>query len=83
MRGDEPDYAQSNYSSSRMGLLDDRDLWRIVQQWFITEFREPIHELWMQQAVYAGCLPKIRIAEYVNNVEKFEQVRFKPRGWTL
>jgi lambda family phage portal protein len=28
------DYSQSNYSSSRLALLDDRDLWRTLQQWW-------------------------------------------------
>jgi lambda family phage portal protein len=37
------DYSQSNYSSSRLALLDDRDVWRVVQQWFIRSFREPLH----------------------------------------
>ena len=27
------DYSQSNYSSSRLSLLDDRDRWRVLQQW--------------------------------------------------
>ena len=29
------DYSQSNYSSSRLSLLDDRDLWRVLQQWWL------------------------------------------------
>ena len=37
------DYSQSNYSSSRLALLDDRDLWRVLQQWWVRSFREPLH----------------------------------------
>jgi lambda family phage portal protein len=76
------DYSQSNYSSSRLALLDDRDLWRMLQGWFIRNFREPIHKSWLQQAVLARAIPGISIDEYANNVRKYEDVRFKPRGWS-
>lgn len=75
------DYSQSNYSSSRLALLDDRDLWKVLQGWWIRSFREELHEVWLQQAVLAGAIPAINIGEYANNREKFEAVCFKPRGW--
>lgn len=75
------DYSQSNYSSSRLALLDDRDLWKVLQGWWIRSFREELHEVWVQQAVLAGAIPAINIIEYANNREKFEAVCFKPRGW--
>lgn len=75
------DYSQSNYSSSRLSLLDDRDLWRMLQGWFIRNFRAVIHERWLQMAVLARAIPYIPIDEYAANPRKFEAVRFKPRGW--
>lgn len=76
------DYSQSNYSSSRLALLDDRDLWRHLQWWLIRDFRERVHRLWIRQAVLARAISAISIEEYALNAEKFEAVRFKPRGWT-
>ena len=76
------DYSQSNYSSSRLALLDDRDLWRHLQWWLIRDFRERVHRLWIQQAVYARAIPAISVEEYATNPNKFSAVRFKPRGWT-
>ncbi len=76
------DYSQSNYSSSRLALLDDRDLWRHLQWWLIRDFRERIHRIWMQQAISAGAIPSIAVDEYWSNPRKFAAVRFKPRGWT-
>lgn len=76
------DYSQSNYSSSRLALLDDRDLWRVLQTWFIESFREEIHQAWLQLAVMAGAVPSISVMEYANNPEKFEAACFKPRGWS-
>ncbi len=76
------DYSQSNYSSSRLALLDDRDLWRMLQRWFIRNFRQVIHRRWLQQAVLARAISAIHIEEYAVNPEKFEAVCFKPRGWS-
>lgn len=76
------DYSQSNYSSSRLALIDDRDLWRTLQAWFIREFREEIHKRWLQQAVLAGAIPAVPVREYAVRPEKYQAVRFKPRGWS-
>jgi lambda family phage portal protein len=76
------DYSQSNYSSSRLALIDDRDLWRMLQLWFIRSLREPLHREWMQMAVLSRATGVIGIEEYSNDPTKFEAVRFKPRGWS-
>ena len=76
------DYSQSNYSSSRLALLDDRDLWRMLQQWFIRNFRLPLHKEWLQQAVLARAIGPVRGEEYAIDPKKFEAVLFKPRGWS-
>jgi lambda family phage portal protein len=75
------DYSQSNYSSSRLALLDDRDLWRVLQMWFIRDFRSRVHAVWLQQAVLARVITSIPLEQYALNPIKFEAVRFKPRGW--
>jgi lambda family phage portal protein len=76
------DYSQSNYSSSRLALLEDRDNWRAVQQWFIRAFREPLHRVWLQQAALAKAIPGVGIADFVAVRDKYEAVSFKPRGWS-
>ena len=76
------DYSQSNYSSSRLSLLESRDTWKHLQQWFIRSFREPLHRLWLQQAVLGGALPQVNRAEYAIDPSKYEAVQFKPRGWS-
>jgi lambda family phage portal protein len=76
------DYSQSNYSSSRLALLDDRDTWTHLQQWFIRSFREPLHRLWLERAVLARAIPGIDLAQYTANPTKFEAVEFRPRGWS-
>lgn len=76
------DYSQSNYSSSRLALLDDRDLWRVLQQWWIRSFRLPLHRVWLQQAVLARAVGGIDIQAYAADPARYEAVRFKPRGWS-
>lgn len=73
------DYSQSNYSSSRLALLDDRDLWRVLQGWFIRNFRREVHRDWMGAAVLAG---ELSIPDYYTKPKKYWLVRFKPRGWS-
>lgn len=76
------DYSQSNYSSSRLALLDDRDLWRMLQQWFIRNCRLPLHKEWLQAAVLSRAIAPVRVDEYAADPKKFEAVLFKPRGWS-
>ena len=76
------DYSQSNYSSSRLSLLDDRDTWRSLQRWLIRSFRERLHREWLQAAVLSRSIPEISVGEYALNPVKFQAVAFKPRGWT-
>jgi lambda family phage portal protein len=76
------DYSQSNYSSSRLALLDDRDLWRVLQQWWIRSFRERLHEVWIRQAVYAGAIPEVPLAQYALRPKAYLPVRWKLRGWS-
>lgn len=76
------DYSQSNYSSSRLSLLDDRDTWRVLQAWFIRSLRAPLHRQWLQAAVLARAVPGVSVDEYALRPAKFEAVTWKPRGWT-
>jgi lambda family phage portal protein len=75
------DYSQSNYSASRLALLDDRDLWRVLQGWFIRNLRHEVHKRFIQQAALAGKIKGMRVEEYAVEPRKFEAVRYKPRGW--
>jgi lambda family phage portal protein len=76
------DYSQSNYSSSRLALLDDRDMWRFYQSWFITDFRNIIHKEWLAAAILSGTVKSILPVQYALDPRKFQAVRYKPRGWT-
>jgi lambda family phage portal protein len=76
------DYSQSNYSSSRLALLDDRDLWRVLQQWWARSFRQRLHEQWLQAAVLSRAISNIPVESYALNADRFAEVKWKFRGWS-
>ena len=73
------DYSQSNYSSSRLSLLDDRSRWRVIQGWIISSYLTPIYRKWLDMAVLSG---EIQIPDYFRNKDRYQAVRFMPRGWS-
>lgn len=72
------DFSQSNYSSSRLSLLEDREEWRTLQDWLIEHLLQPVFERWLMAAVGSGALV---LPGYEQMPERFEAVRWYPRGW--
>jgi lambda family phage portal protein len=72
------DFSQSNYSSSRLSLLEDRDNWRALQQYMIENFHRPVFEAWLEMAVLSGAL---KLPAYETDPDRYRAVRFMPRGW--
>lgn len=72
------DYSQSNYSGARMGLLDDRDNWRVLQQWLIGALHQEVFEAWTEMAVLSNALD---LPAYETLPELYHAVRWMPRGW--
>lgn len=65
-----------NYSSMRSGLLIERDMWRVYQEWWIARFLQPVYEAWLSTALLAGGLKLDS-----RDPRKFNEVRWQPRGW--
>lgn len=76
------DYSGGSYSSMRVSLLNERDIWRSLQAWWIRSFRHRLYREWMMAAVLNGAIPQINMYEFAADMEKFHGVRFRPRGWT-
>lgn len=45
------DLGDTSYSSARVGLLEERELWRLRQQIFIDNFLDPMFPLWLEMAI--------------------------------
>jgi lambda family phage portal protein len=72
------DYSQSNFSSSRLALGDERDNYRKLQRWIIGQFHQPVFEAWLDMAVLSGTL---RLKKYDTTPEVYQAVKWMPRGW--
>lgn len=72
------DYSQSNYSSSRLALIDDRDNWRVLQSWMIENFHQIVFKNWLEMAVLSGVL---KLPLYELDPKRYEDIRWMPRGW--
>lgn len=69
------DLTQVNFSSIRAGTIEERDRWRSVQQWLISQLHQPIFEAWLSENIgLFNASPA--------DVERYSDVRWVPRGWT-
>ena len=66
-----------NYSSIRSGLLVERDRWRVLQEWWVAAFRQPIFEAWLKWSLISGALVLDS-----RDPAKFKSVKWTARGWT-
>jgi lambda family phage portal protein len=76
------DYSSGSYSSMRVSMLAERDIWRALQAWWIRSFRERLHREWLTAAVMARNVVPIDLLDFGENPEKFLAANFRPRGWS-
>ena len=69
------DLREVNFSSSRIGLLQERDAWRILQSWLADHLCEPVYQEWIQVAWRTGRLaPRMTPEQNAMHV-------WRSRGW--
>ena len=72
------DFSETNYSSSRLSLLEDREHWKVVQSYLIEHFHNRVFREWLNLAVLAGELP---FDDYDTRPERYDSPRWMARGW--
>jgi lambda family phage portal protein len=70
------DLTQVNFSSIRVGLLDEREVWKSLQEFLVESFCRPVFNNWLKSAVLAG-LVQLRPRE----AALFSEPKFQPRRW--
>lgn len=65
-----------NYSSARIGLLAERDVWRGLQNFLIEHLGRRVFLGWLRSSMLTGALP-LRPAD----LERLSEPVFQPRGW--
>lgn len=73
-----------NYSSIRFGTIEDRELWKSLQNWLIESFLERVFEAWLPRALLAGIpIPGTTSAKLrPEHIDKYRDVVFQPRRWS-
>jgi lambda family phage portal protein len=71
-------FSESNYSSSRLSLLEERDTYRVLQRSMIENFHQPVFEAWLEMAVLSGAL---NLPGYETNPDRYRASRWIPRSW--
>jgi lambda family phage portal protein len=65
-----------NFSSARLGLGEEHDMWRVVQEIIVTQFCREVYHEWVRSAFLSGALDL--------TAREFQQVQnpsWRPRGW--
>jgi lambda family phage portal protein len=70
------DLENVNYSSARIGELDERDTWRGMQQFWCEHFNQPIYEDWLRMQIVMGTLPFDP-----SRMDKYREVYWQARRW--
>ena len=79
------DMTDVNYSSARIAELCERDMWRVMQAWWIHAVMQPIYNEWLSMSLLRGditfeatgkALPAERLQKFA------DASRFQGRGWS-
>ena len=71
-------FSESNYSSSRLSLLEERDTYRVLQRYMIENFHQIVFERWLDMAVLSG---ELSLPGYESNPDRYRASRWVPRSW--
>lgn len=73
------DFSQTNYSSSRLSLLEDREHWRMIQAYLIENFHQRVFEEWLSAAVLSG---ELDLPDFELRPDRYDSPRWQARGWS-
>jgi capsid protein len=66
-----------NFSSARLGLGEEHDMWRVLQDFVITNFCRDVYHAWAQAAFLTGGLELASAREF----QQIQNPSWRPRGW--
>ena len=73
------DFSDTNYSSSRLSLLEDREHWRVVQKYLVDTFHMRVYREWLNLSVLSG---ELQFADFELRPERYDRPRWMSRGWS-
>tara|TARA_Y100001973_G_scaffold94831_1_gene147397 strand:- start:877 stop:2418 length:1542 start_codon:yes stop_codon:yes gene_type:complete len=69
------DFSETNYSSSRLSLLEDRENWRFCQKYIIENFHYRVFKEWIGLAVLSG---ELDFADYTTRPKRYCKPKWTP-----
>lgn len=70
------DTSEETYASGRIGVIQEREHWKRIQQWFIRSFHLKVYEAWLRTALISGT-----VVLPTQNPTDYQDVMFRARGW--
>ena len=70
-----------NFSSIRAGVLEEREMWKARQEWFIEAYCRPIFERWLSAALLGGHIRSFGHPLPASKYEKFRKSTWQARRW--
>ncbi len=75
------DLTSVNFSSIRQGALDEREVWKGLQEMVIEQWSEWIYERWLQRALVAQAITVAGKPLKFERIDKYRAVSWQPRRW--
>lgn len=66
-----------NYSSIRAGLVEEREQWKSLQNWFIESFLTPVYDAWLEMALTTNAI-HLPLSGY----DRFNIPKWMPKRWS-
>lgn len=71
-----------NFSSIRSGTLEEREEWKVIQNWFINAFLERIYPQWLRNSLLNSAIKSVTNAPMpASKLDKFKAHNFLGRRW--
>lgn len=70
------DMESVNFASGKLGLVEEREVWKAIQAWFIESFCEEVFSSWLMMALTGGVVP-LPLSKF----DKFNSPIFRGRRW--
>jgi lambda family phage portal protein len=65
-----------SFSSIRSGTIEERDQWRVKQNWMTQHFMDRIYEQWLSMQLLNGSL-----GLSMTDFDKLTEIRWQPKAW--
>ncbi|WP_417842018.1 phage portal protein [Terasakiella sp.] len=70
-----------NFSSIRQGTLDEREHWKMLQEWLIEGFYARVFDQWLPRALLGGITMTNGGKLRAERIDKYAAVSWQPRRW--